>query len=123
MVGVALSRADKEAIMENHLPLADELAAVFARMSGLLLSAETAGAALELITALARETVKGSSGAGITLLDEFGDRITTAATDPLVTLADRLQYELGEGPCLTAWERRTTEGQGPAFLARPPKKM
>lgn len=93
--------------MENELPLADELAAVFARMSGLLLSAETAAAALELITTLAKETVTGSSGAGMTLLDEHGDRITTAATDPLVTQADRLQYELGEGPCLTAWERRT----------------
>jgi GAF domain-containing protein len=93
--------------MENDLPLAEELATVFARVSGLLLTTETAGAALELNTTLAKETVKGTAGAGVTLVDERGDRVTTAATDPLVTLADHLQYELDEGPCLTAWKRRT----------------
>jgi GAF domain-containing protein len=93
--------------MYTELPLADELAAVFARMSGLLLSTETVNTALELITALAKETVPNTDGAGVTLLDEHGDRVTAAATDPLVSRADRLQYELDEGPCLIAWERRT----------------
>jgi GAF domain-containing protein len=93
--------------MNTTLPLADELAAVFARMSGLLLSTETVRTALELITALAKEAVPGTDGAGVTLLDEHGDRVTAAATDPLVSRADGLQYELDEGPCLTAWERRT----------------
>jgi hypothetical protein len=41
--------------MDTELPLAEELAAVFARMAGLMLSTETANTALELITALARE--------------------------------------------------------------------
>jgi GAF domain-containing protein len=94
--------------MDTELPLADELAAVFARMSGLLLSTETVNTALELITALAEEAVRGTDGAGVTLLDEHGDRVTAAATDPVVSHADALQYELDEGPCLTAWERRTT---------------
>jgi GAF domain-containing protein len=93
--------------MDTELPLAEELAAVFARMSGLLLSTETVNTVLELVTALAKETVADTDGAGVTLLDERGDRVTTAATDPLVSHADALQYELGEGPCLTAWERRT----------------
>ena len=93
--------------MDTDLPQADELAAVFARMSGLLLSSETVATALELITTLARETVRESAGSGVTLLDQHGDRVTAAATDPLVERLDGLQYELDEGPCLAAWERRT----------------
>jgi GAF domain-containing protein len=93
--------------MDTELPLADELAAVFARMSGLLLSTETVNTALELITSLAREAVPETDGAGVTLIDEHGDRVTAAATDPVVSRADGLQYALDEGPCLSAWERRT----------------
>jgi GAF domain-containing protein len=83
------------------LPLTDELSAVFARMSGLLLSRETVGTALELVTALAVDTVPGSSGAGVTVVDEAGRR-TSAATDPWVERADGFQYDLDEGPCLAA---------------------
>jgi GAF domain-containing protein len=85
-----------------QLPLADELAAVFARMSGLLLSQETVDTVLGLITSLAVETVPGSTGAGVTLIDDRGRRESSAATDPLVERADALQYELDEGPCLAA---------------------
>ena len=92
--------------METEPPPADELAAVFASMSGLLLSSETVSSALELITTLVAETVGDVDGAGVTLLDEHGARTTTAATDPVVTEADALQYELGEGPCLMAWAQR-----------------
>lgn len=83
------------------LPLTDELSAVFARMSGLLLSRETVGTALELVTGLAVDTVPGSAGAGVTVVDEAGRR-TSAATDPRVERADGFQYELDEGPCLAA---------------------
>jgi GAF domain-containing protein len=92
--------------MDHDLPLADELAAVSARMSGLLLSRETVGTALSLVTSLAGEALPGTAGAGVTLLDEHGRRTTAAATDPVVEHLDRLQYDLGEGPCLSAWEQR-----------------
>jgi len=92
--------------MAQDLPLADELAAVYARMSGLLLSQETVSTALHLVTSLAVETVPGSVGAGVTLIDERGRRSSAAATDALVEQADALQYELDEGPCLTAWAQR-----------------
>jgi GAF domain-containing protein len=82
---------------------AEELATVFARMSGLLLSQETMSNALRLVTSLARETLPNALGAGVTLLDGSGKRITAQATDPLVERIDALQYELNEGPCLTAW--------------------
>jgi GAF domain-containing protein len=93
--------------MNHELPLADELAAVFARMSGLLLSTETVASALALVTALAAEAIPASDGAGVTLLDGRGNRVTAAATDPVVSEADGLQYEFDEGPCLMAWARRT----------------
>jgi GAF domain-containing protein len=86
----------------SQLPLAEELAGVFARMSGLLLTRETVETVLGLLTSLTLETVRGGDGAGVTLLDERGHRTTSAATDPLVDRADALQYEYDQGPCLAA---------------------
>ena len=90
----------------TDLPLADELASVFSRMSGLLLSEETLDSALELVTSLVLETVPAALGAGITLVDGAGKRTSAAATDTHVALVDRLQYQLDEGPCLSAWQQR-----------------
>ncbi len=92
--------------MTSQLPLADELAAVFARMSGLLLSTETVKTALTFVTALAKEVVPGTVGAGVSLLAADGTPTTTAATDALTERADELQYRMGVGPCVTAWEQR-----------------
>jgi GAF domain-containing protein len=72
----------------------------------LLLSPEKVDTALRLITALAVEMVPGTTGAGISLLNGQGEPMTAAATDDLVERADTLQYRLGDGPCLTAWEHR-----------------
>jgi GAF domain-containing protein len=93
--------------MVAEVPPADELAAVFVRVSDLLLSTEAVDTALTLITASAKESFPHSAGAGITLSGPDGDRVTAAATDDVVERADALQYELGQGPCLTAWEQRT----------------
>jgi GAF domain-containing protein len=94
--------------MIEQLPLADELAAMSARVSGLLPSVQTVRGALDLVTSLAVEVLPGTAGAGVTLTDAHGVRMTAAATDALVERADALQYELGEGPCLTAWEQHST---------------
>ncbi|WP_410675915.1 GAF domain-containing protein [Amycolatopsis sp. cmx-4-68] len=94
-----------DALMVEELT-AQQLAAVFARMSGLLLSSEKVDTALKLITALAVEMVPGTTGAGISLMDHHGRRVTAAATDEVVDRADELQYQLGHGPCLTAWAER-----------------
>jgi GAF domain-containing protein len=81
--------------------LTAELSAVFARMSGLLLSEETVETSLGLLSSLAQETVPGSSGAGVSILDEHRRR-SAGSTDARVRQADSLQYELDEGPCLAA---------------------
>ena len=83
------------------------LAAVLAPLGAVLLSTETISSAVELVTALLVETVPGATGAGVTLVDSRGTR-SVAASDDLVTEADRLQYELGEGPCLDSWRDRAT---------------
>lgn len=86
----------------NPEPIPDELAVVYARMSGLLLSEHTVATVLELITSLAKDTLPGSAGAGVTLFSSDATATTSAATDPIVEHLDALQYELGQGPCLSA---------------------
>jgi GAF domain-containing protein len=94
---------DSEVNMSVELPLAAEITAVFARATRLLLTEETVAHALSLITEAATVAVPGVRGAGLTLVGSSGERQTAAASDEVVAAADALQYELGEGPCVTAW--------------------
>ena len=60
---------------------------------------------LDLTTSIAASSIESASGAGISLIAEDGTKTSTASTNPLVSLADERQYELGQGPCLTSWAR------------------
>ena len=93
----------------QDLPFVDELTGGASRMSGVLLAHETVDTVLRLITMLAVETIAGSTGAGVTLIDARGQPTSAAATDPSVERADALQYELNEGPCLAAIASRTPQ--------------
>lgn len=95
-------------VEESNVPLAAELAELAARMSPLLLAEESVESAVTVLTSLALETIEGASGAGVTLVDAAGSRISKAATSDLVRQADDQQYELGEGPCLTAYAETQT---------------
>lgn len=75
---------------------------MLAQLGGVLFSVETVQSTVELVTQLAEQTIPGSAGSGVTLVDSRGHR-TTAASTPLVAEADALQYALESGPCLTAW--------------------
>jgi GAF domain-containing protein len=83
------------------LPLADELTALSARMSALLLSEESVDSALAGLGSLAQETAPGATGAGVTIVGR-AQRRSSGATSELVREADDLQYQLDDGPCLTA---------------------
>ncbi|MDQ0824470.1 GAF domain-containing protein [Arthrobacter sp. B2I5] len=86
----------------TQLPL-DDLTAAVARIRGLLLTEEKVDRAVSLLAKAIKESLPGSPGAGVSLLDAEGKRTSSAATDSLVEKLDAAQYELGEGPCLTAW--------------------
>ena len=55
---------------------------------------------------MATEAIPGAVGAGVTLVDDRGGKTTSGASDPVVEKADSMQYELDEGPCLSAWAQR-----------------
>lgn len=93
--------------MATELPL-DELSFLFARIQGLLLSQETVDNAIELLAQAAKETIIGSVGAGVSLIDPAGRKVSTGSTDLVVKEADALQYETGQGPCLSAWAGKST---------------
>ena len=76
-------------------PSSGELATVFAQLHGMLLSEQDATTAVHQLARAARQMFPAATGAGVSLLDEDGTRITTAATDPAVEAADAAQYELG----------------------------
>jgi GAF domain-containing protein len=89
--------------VEKTLPLSDELAAVAASAAGLLLTESTVAETLKLITAVAKSSVPYALGAGVTLIDGDARMTSAASSDVLVERADALQYELEQGPCLSAW--------------------
>jgi GAF domain-containing protein len=97
---------------------AEELTGAFARMSGLLLTEQTVDTALNTITSLAADTIAGSAGSGVSLLDAGSQRTTSAATDPMVERLDTLQYQLDEGPCLSAWRDQAVIRSGPLDTER-----
>jgi GAF domain-containing protein len=93
--------------MEQNLPL-DELSVVIGRIRGLLLTEEKVDRAVQLLARAAKDAIPGTIGAGVSLLDAQGRRTSAGFTDRVVEQADALQYELGQGPCLTAWAAEET---------------
>ncbi|PNI07357.1 histidine kinase [Arthrobacter sp. AFG7.2] len=86
----------------GQLPL-DELTITIGRIRGLLLTEEKVDRAVHLLAQAIKESMPGAAGTGVSLLDREGRRTSSGFTDGLVKQADTAQYELGEGPCLTAW--------------------
>ncbi|GGG67386.1 transcriptional regulator [Kocuria dechangensis] len=85
-------------------PAVAGLSAAVARVHEVVLHAQTAAEAVSQLVEVAQQLIPLAAGAGISLVDEDGVCTTVAATDPVVAEADALQYELGEGPCLRAWD-------------------
>jgi GAF domain-containing protein len=86
----------------------EELTFVVARLKGLLLMEPTANRAVEDLAEAIKKSIPGSLGAGVSLIDHQGRKRSTGYTDDVVAVADALQYELGQGPCLTAWAAEST---------------
>lgn len=65
-----------------------ELTTVFAHLHGMLLSVQDATTAVHQLARAAHQTIPAAAGAGVSLLDEDGRRVSTASTDALVEAAD-----------------------------------
>jgi GAF domain-containing protein len=82
----------------------NELSLMVARIKGMHLTLEKATDAVQLLAQAAKTVIPGAAGAGLSLIDSDGHRVSAGATDEVVREADDLQYALGEGPCLEAWQ-------------------
>ncbi|MEG9249987.1 GAF and ANTAR domain-containing protein [Arthrobacter sp. Soc17.1.1.1] len=89
-----------------------ELLAVFGRTNGYLLTEQTAHDAVDSLAEIARDIIDAATGAGVSIIDTDGTRVSVGATNPDVLEADNLQYEYGQGPCMSAW----STGQ-PVYIA------
>lgn len=78
-----------------------ELAAQFAAVARALEAQPTVEATLQQVVDVAQAIVPGCHHAGVTVLHR-GRPETPAATDGVSAEVDRVQYEAGEGPCLSA---------------------
>lgn len=100
-----------------------QLSAALARVQDVFAEAGTIAEAVDRLVEVARDLIPLAVGAGISVVDENGACTTVAATDPAVTAADALQFELGAGPCLRAWDTvspqyvpdTTTDSRWPAW--------
>lgn len=82
--------------------LAAAAGATWAGVARSLYDKGTVEHALQGIVDTACSIVSSSDFAGVTLLDQGGYLSSPVVTDPLVLDLDRLQADLGEGPCLEA---------------------
>jgi hypothetical protein len=88
------------------------LADQFTQLARSLLTENTVLGVLNRVVDAARDIVPGADVVSVTLQDGRGGYLTPAYSDPLATRLDVIQYETGEGPCVTA-----TEPGGPDVVA------
>jgi hypothetical protein len=101
--GVAARGLDSASPQDTALrPIAEPgLASQFAAVARALASEASVEATLQRVVEIARLIVPGCHHAGITVLRR-GRPETPAATDEVSAAVDKVQYETGEGPCLSA---------------------
>jgi GAF domain-containing protein len=78
----------------------EQVAAAIAAAARTMNHFESLDRTLQAIAQSAKESVPGFDLVGISTVDRHGNVKTRAATDDLVHELDKLQYGLGEGPCV-----------------------
>ena len=85
----------------SKLEMSPEMLDALQKLSSLLDSEDAFERTLHTIVDLSVSTLPGCDSSGITLRVKGSDR-TAAASDHYTLEIDKIQYESGEGPCLTA---------------------
>lgn len=83
-------------------PEPNDLAEEFVELNDYLREGGDPHAAMGRLVELAVEALPGCDSAAITTWPSGKPPRSLASSDPVAAEADQLQYELGEGPCLTA---------------------
>jgi len=120
----AEQRSDAPAAASAALP-PEPAAGVPALLAALPVATDLIDAALRMVTALTRATLRSADGVSVTLT-RHGQLTTVAASDETIAQMDRDQYATGEGPCLAAaseghWfhvESLAEEQRWPQFIPR-----
>ncbi len=84
----------------------DQLFGRFMTMAAVVFSEDPLQKAVDLICFFVQDASAGTGGAGVTLVEE-GGAFTASHSDDVTKQADAMQYALGQGPCLSAWQRRS----------------
>ena len=80
-----------------------QLSASLDELTKFLVGDQTMGATLQRIAELGEAAIDGAHLTGLTLLTKEGHPTTAVCTDPDTPSLDAIQYESGDGPCLTAF--------------------
>jgi hypothetical protein len=81
---------------------ADDLARTLSELARSLQNEDSIENTLGGIVTAAVQTVPGAQYASITVVEARRKVETSAATDDVVRVVDRTQYDAGQGPCLSA---------------------
>ncbi len=77
-------------------------AAEFGRLTQQLLADDDSQATMQRVVDLAVKTIDGCDYADVTIRHSRDQLDTPAWTHEIAVQSDRLQYQLGEGPCIDA---------------------
>ncbi len=104
----------------------DVVAAAMSHVARSLADGADSDKALQALTGAALQAIPGADYVSITMAYSDGSLTTLAPTHDTAHQADQIQYELGEGPCLSAVgleetvrsEDMTSEARWPAYAPR-----
>ncbi len=104
----------------------EALTAGLRALSQFLLGEETPRQGLRRIAEMGETAIPGADVTGLTMLDENGRPTTFVCTNEEAFEVDQMQYDEGDGPCLSAYrngqvvrvESNRTERRWPAFSRR-----
>ncbi|MBA3349238.1 MAG: GAF and ANTAR domain-containing protein [Actinobacteria bacterium] len=85
-----------------------ELTAALKELAGILVSEEDVDSTINRITRLAVACIDGADFCGVSLVAKGKEIKTVGATDEIVAEVDRVQYDVGQGPCLSSIKDQAT---------------